>query len=91
MLIDALHAPLEDAEIAFDGVRMDRVVPVFARPVVDEIVSGKLGSKPLILAGLIRIDLRLDGNVLFQDRSERLGLEVVHDDGLGAAGAAVHQ
>ena len=42
MLIDTLHAPLEDREISLDGIGMDGAATVFPGCVADEIVIGEL-------------------------------------------------
>ena len=45
VLIDALHATLEQAEVAFDSVGVDRGIlkrDVLAYAVVDRVVAGKL-------------------------------------------------
>ena len=42
MLIDALHAPLEDAEVSFNGICVDRAATVLTSGVAHEIVLGEL-------------------------------------------------
>ena len=42
MLINALHATLEDAIEALDGVCVDVAAPVFASAVIDEFMARKL-------------------------------------------------
>ena len=91
MLIDALHAPLEDAEIALDGVGVDLVTRIFPLAVADVIVIFEMPVKVRVLARLIGVDRSFFGDVLFQDRDQRLGSYVVHYHGLGAARGAVHQ
>jgi len=94
VLIDALHAALEDGEVAFDRVRVDGLVVavhVLACAVMNEIMTREVSGKLGVLRRLIRHDVRLLGDVLTQDRQERGLLEIVHHDGFGAAGGAVHE
>jgi hypothetical protein len=51
VLINALHAALEDAEIAFDGVGVRVAANVFLVTVVDALVAGV--SMPLELSSFV--------------------------------------
>ena len=62
MLIDALHAPLEDREIALNRVGMDRAVvtvDIFALAVTGEVMSREVLAKVLVLARFVRHDAGL--------------------------------
>ena len=48
-LINALHAALEDAEIAFNRVRVDAATPVFAERVIDRSVAQEIVVKALLV------------------------------------------
>ena len=49
VLVDALHAALEDAEEAFDRVRVDLATALLAATVVDVLVVGNLGRRGALL------------------------------------------
>ena len=48
MLVDADHAPLEDAEEAFDGVGVDLASDVFTLGVDDDLMRGGVGRENLM-------------------------------------------
>lgn len=70
VLIDALHAALEDAVIALNRVGVDRAAPIFASPVADEIVPGEMLVEVCVLPRLIRHDRGFLGDVGAEDRHE---------------------
>src|SRR3954468_15782639 len=81
MLVNTLHAAFEDAEIAFDRVRVLLAVveaDVLAAAVVDRAVTGVLGAYVRVEAALVRHQL------------DRIGVGVVDVEGAGLA-AALHQ
>ena len=83
MLVYALHPPLEDAEIALDRVGMDRAAAPLSCGVTDEIMSVEFVVQIAILVGFICVDRRFLGNVLFENRDQRLGFKIVYHNGLG--------
>ena len=68
VLIDAIHATLEDAEISLGGIRVDLAADVLARAVGDEIVIGEDSAQATVLARLVRVDRGLLSDVLAQDQ-----------------------
>ena len=93
MLIDALHAALENREKAFDGVRMHvaiRKANVLAGFVVNPIMLGK-GQRQRVVAGTIRQHARFLGDVSPQDRGNRGSAQIVDDHAARTAGRAVNQ
>ena len=66
VLIDALHAALEDAEIAFNRVRVDNATAILALAVRGEIVVCELAAKERVLLCLVGIDRGFLGDILAQ-------------------------
>src|SRR4051794_28842727 len=93
MLIDTLHAALEQAKVAFDGVGVDRCVlerDVLTLAVVDRIVAGELLTNLVVVLGLVGHQPRFAGNVLPDDAADLLAGHGVDVDGADLA-AALHQ
>lgn len=53
MLIDALYAPLEDREVAFDRVRVDLAASVFASRVLHGRMLGEVTASLAVQAALV--------------------------------------
>lgn len=68
VLIDALHAALEDAVEAFNRVRVSGATHVFFRDVVDALVLGELLAQLDVELGFIRLERALRLDVLGEDR-----------------------
>ena len=62
MLVNALHAPLEDGEVAFESVGVDVAAHVLALDVANHAMLGKLVLQVGVLAGLIGHNARLAGD-----------------------------
>src|SRR3954454_10332486 len=93
MLVNALHAALEEAEIAFDRVRVLLAIikaDILAAAVVDRAVTGVLGANLGVELALVRHELALAAGVLAQDQLDRVGVGVVDVEGAGLA-PAFHQ
>src|SRR5690348_8791435 len=71
MLIDALHAALEDRKEAFDRVRMHKAATVFTASVVDYGMGLKKLVEIVVLTGVIGHHVRLAGNILPHNRHDR--------------------
>ena len=63
MLVDALHAALEDAEVALDRIGMNGTINVLADAVSDPTVRLESLADALVLARLIGHKLAFPGNV----------------------------
>src|SRR3954467_8553749 len=93
MLVNALHATLEDAEIAFDRVRVLLAIVkanILAAAVVDRAVTRELGANVRVETALVRHQLALAAGVLAQDQLDGIGVGVVDVEGAGLA-ATLHQ
>jgi len=73
VLIDALHAALEDAVVALKGVCVGIAPDVLARAMRDKLMAGEDASELRVLTGLIRHDGGLFGDVRADDRHEMGG------------------
>src|SRR5690348_5394193 len=92
VLVDALHAALEHAEIAFDGVRRDAATDILASLVIDATVAEKrLAELATILRGFVRHDVGLAVHVAIDDRYQLFGAHVVHDKGTNLAALTVNE
>src|SRR4051812_18942571 len=72
-LVDALHATLEQAEVTFNSVGVDRSVlkrDVLTDAVVDSVVAGKLFAYLGVVLGLVGHQPRLTGDVLADDAAD---------------------
>lgn len=87
VLIDALHAPLEDGEEVFDGVGVNVAAPIFTLAMRDNTVLREGLGKADILACFVGHDARFVRDVLLQDRDNGLGLNVLHMDATNASAA----
>lgn len=86
MLVHALHAPLEDAEIAFDGVGVHVAATILTDAVAHELMLAEGADQIAVLARFIGVDGGLCDDVLAEDRNDGGRLEVLHDDALGPSG-----
>lgn len=77
VLIDALHASLEDTVVALKGVRVGIAPDVLARAMRDELMAGEDVSDLRVLTGLIRHDGGLFGDVRADDRHEMGGRRTI--------------
>ena len=90
VLVHALHAALEDAEIALDGVGVGLATDVFLLLMGDGLVVGELLADAAVEPSFVRHQARLAGDVLADELLDGVALKVVHDDGAGAARLTVH-
>lgn len=93
VLVNADHPAFEHRIIAFDGVGVDVVPPVFARAVGNEIVPGKVLGDIGVLPSFVGHDVGRGVDVRLDDR-EQVGLRGPADmegHDAGALGAAFHQ
>src|SRR3954447_8800013 len=93
MLVNALHAALEDREVAFDRVRVLLAIVkanILAAAVVDRAVTRELGANVRVETALVRHQLALATGVLAQDQLDGIGVGVVDVEGAGLA-ATLHQ
>jgi hypothetical protein len=68
VLVDALHAVLEDAEIAFNRVGMNVTASLLTSAMPGEIVTGELAGQLAVLNCLITVDHRDACDVRPEDR-----------------------
>ena len=71
VLVDAIHSALENAERAFDPVRVHRAAHVFVDRVPDRFVAHHLATCLDIEPALIGRQRRLSGDVLADDPADR--------------------
>src|SRR3954452_3682148 len=93
MLVNALHAALEDAEIAFDRVRVLLAIvkaDILAAAVVDRAVTRELRTNLGVEFALVRHELAFAAGVLAQDQPDGFGVGVIDVERAGLA-AAFHQ
>ncbi len=83
VLVHALHAALEDREIAFDRVRVDFTATVFARRVMHRAMIGEVHADFLILASLVRHNAGLARHVFEDHRPNGRDLGVFHHERAG--------
>lgn len=85
VLVDALHAALEDGERALNRVGVDGAVhevDVLALAVPGEAVAAGEGRRELsVLARLVGHHTGFLGDVLLEDREQGLGAEIIDDHG----------
>lgn len=91
VLVHALHAALEDAEVALDGVRVDIAAHVFTGLVGGEVVAREVLADAGVVAGFVGVERGFLGNVLADDRHQGGNLEIVNDHAFGAASGAVNE
>lgn len=87
MLIDALHATLENAVVALKGVRVGIAPDVLARAMRDELMLHEIPAEMGVLAGLVRHDGGLFGDVGTDDRHEMGGRRTIDVEGPDHAAA----
>jgi len=68
MLIDALHAALEDGEVAFDGVGVDIATDILISAVVDALMVCKLAAKLCLDTALIGHQAAFTADIVANDR-----------------------
>ena len=94
VLIGAFHATLEHREVVFHGVGVQfgaGFVHVLTSAVVDGVVCGKVPADLTVDAGLIGHELRLAGQVGFDDGHYVLNGDVIHHNRAGLLGVAINQ
>ena len=91
MLVDAFHAALEDAEIAFDGVGVDVATAILAILVANVFMLSKLGRKGHVPTAFIGKYAGLLVDVVTQDRQDFRLVHLVHDKTKCATAFAVYQ
>lgn len=70
MLIDALHAALEDAVEAFNRIGMDGAAHILACAVANVIMLGEELAEMRVLAGFIGHDMGARGDIRLDDRQQ---------------------
>ena len=70
MLIDALHAALEDRKVAFNGVGVDDPTHVFANAVIDGLMHPVFFPERAVSLPIIADDESSLGNVCADDREQ---------------------
>ena len=70
MLVDALHAALEHAVEALDGVRVGQTAHILTLAVAGVVVSGKVLAEGGILAGFVGHHMRAGRHVRLDDRQK---------------------
>ena len=75
VLINALHATLEDREIALDGVGVNFAAPVLASAVAHNAMRGKFTANVLVIAGFVGHQARFARQVLANERRDGIGLK----------------
>src|SRR5579883_638260 len=68
MLVNALHAALEDAKIALKGVHMDFAAGVLFAPMIYSLMTGKFATKIHVIFGLVGHKAAFLGQVRVKDR-----------------------
>jgi len=95
VLINALHAALENAEEALDGVRRDQPLAFLARIFVAGMVHGVVALKGraglLVVASLVSVERRVQNDVFAQNALDGRDRQIVDLDGNGAATALNHR
>lgn len=94
VLIHALHAPLEDREIAFNGVGMngrDFLVHILTGAVIGCAVAREMSADAVIDARLVGHHDRLFSYILHDDRHDGFRGHIVHDHGASLARIAIDQ
>ena len=91
MLIDALHAALEDAEKAFDGIGVDRAASVLMAIMGHNAMLGEVPANRLVVGCFVGHQPRFAGKVLTNQRPDGADFEVFDDHAAGLAGVAVYQ
>jgi hypothetical protein len=94
MLVDALHATLEDGERAFHGVRVDSAViaiNVAAEAVEHRAGLGKLASDLLVHLGFVGHQASFAADVAEHDTIDLPSAELVEGEGAHRAAGAVNR
>lgn len=94
VLINALHAPLEDRKETFNGIGVNGVVVsihVAPKAVNGRAVFAEMLAEFLILLGIISHHTRLTVNVGLNDGQQGFQFQVVNNDAASAASIAVDQ
>src|SRR5260221_7626253 len=87
MLVDALHAALEDAEIAFNGVGVDLAANVLLGAMMDALVSDEVQASFLVPACLIGHEAADTVDVLGENVLDAFAGDAIDMDGAGFAAA----
>jgi hypothetical protein len=90
MLVDALHAALEDRIVALDGVGVNLTTNIFFAAVVHAFVAGEVGANFKILTGFVGHQRGFTGNVGADNRSDLCNRSAVDMEAAGGA-AALHE
>lgn len=77
MLIYALHATIEDAEIALNRVRVDRPASVLAPIMPDKLVVCEVAGQRIVLTGFVRHNPGILPDMVLQDLNQCLGVHRV--------------
>jgi hypothetical protein len=90
MLIDALHAALENRKAAFDSVRVNAATAILTGTMIHSTVAKvHMPKLATILRGLVRHNVRFPVNVPQDDRDQRLASYIVHHERTALAALAM--
>lgn len=91
MRVNAFHTPLEDGEVAFDGIGVDRPAPVFALVVTDDAMAGELATKQGVIRSLIGHQMGLAIEVLAHQWGQSRRFDIINNHAARLPGLAIHQ
>ncbi len=80
VLVDALHAPLEDPEVAFNRIRGHVAPCVFLFRVIDPFMGGKLFARLSVVVRLVGLQPAIERNVLKLLLANSCSTEIVNLD-----------
>lgn len=91
MLVNSLHAALENAVEAFDSVSMHLAAPIFTGAVVNTIMVRKVIADLLILSGFISHNRRFLRDVFFDDWDKIVCARSIDMERTNLAAIAIHE
>src|ERR1043166_7820413 len=91
VLVNALHATLEDAEITLNPVGGYLAANIFLNGMVDGLMIGHEVTDQFVKLGLVRHETGFAGYVVENNLSHGTHVDITHDRALGAASGAVDQ
>ena len=93
VLINALHATLENREVAFDRVGMHGAIGqahVFVGGMIHRFVPAKVDADDVVVACFVGEDSRFVRDVFLQNRAHGFPVKLVYHHAIGVPGRAVH-
>jgi hypothetical protein len=91
VLVDALHAALEDAEIAFHRVRVNVATDILASLVGGEVMVSKGATDARVLLGFVGVERCFLGHVVADDRHQSGHFQIIHNHAFCLASGAVNK